>query len=289
MGKLTAASVKHAKPGRYGDGHGLYLQVKDTGARSWLLRYERNGCERWMGLGGVELVPLAEARERAFDLRRQLRQGIDPLEARKAGAAQARITALNTITFEEAARQCIGARSAQWRTARWGAEWVSTLERFAFPTLGSLPVAAIDTALVHRVLDPIWLEKPDTGRRLRQRISAVLEWARVKGYRDEGAPNPARLSGHLKHTLPKPKKVKPVKHHAALPYVEVPAFMAELRLLSDMPAKALELTILTAVRASEARLACWSEFDIPGRVWTVPAERMKGGKSIGSHYRSAPL
>ena len=227
MGKLTAASVKHAKPGRYGDGHGLYLQVKDTGARSWLLRYERNGCERWMGLGGVEFVPLADARERAFDLRRQLRQGIDPLEARKAGAAQARITALNTITFEEAARQCVGARSAQWRTARWGAEWVSTLERFAFPTLGSLPVAAIDTALVHRVLDPIWLEKPDTGRRLRQRISAVLEWARVKGYRDEGAPNPARLSGHLKHTLPKPKKVKPVKHHAALPYVEVPAFMAE--------------------------------------------------------------
>ena len=188
--------MKHAKPGRHGDGRGLYLQVKDTGAQSWLLRYERNGRERWMGLGPVEFVTLAEAREKAFEERRRLRQGIDPLDARQAEAAKARIATLDTISFEEAARQCVAARSAQWRTAKWGAEWLSTLERYAFPIIGSFPVAAIDTGLVHRVLDPIWLEKPDTGKRLRQRISAVLEWARVKGYREgDERDNPARLSG----------------------------------------------------------------------------------------------
>src|SRR5215207_499925 len=279
MGKLTAASVKHAKPGRHGDGRGLYLQVKDTGARSWLLRYERNGRERWMGLGGAEYVPLAEARERAFEERRRLRQGIDPLDARQAETARTRIAALNTISSEEAARQCVDARSAQWRTDKWRSEWLSTLERYAFPIIGTLPVAAIDTGLVHRVLDPIWLEKPDTGKRLRQRISAVLEWARVKGYRQgDERDNPARLSGHLKHTLPKPEKVRRTKDHAALPYIEVLPFMADLRAAPGIPARALEFTILTAVRASESRLAHWHEFDLVARVWTIPGDRMKGGK-----------
>src|SRR4051794_37224264 len=161
MSKLTAASVKHAKPGRHGDGKGLYLTVSDTGARSWLLRYERNGRERWMGLGGAEVVPLVEAREKGFELRRQIRSGIDPFDARKADAVQARIAALNSITFAEAARQCVDARSSQWRSAKWAAEWLSTLDRFAFPILGTLPVATIDTALVHRVLDPVWRNSPD--------------------------------------------------------------------------------------------------------------------------------
>src|SRR5829696_9496889 len=222
--QLSATFVAHAKPGRYRDGRGLYLQVKDTGSKAWVLRYQRQGRKRWMGLGSAEFVPLAEAREKAFEARRLLRQGIDPIEAGAANAARTRIAALNTITFEDAARQSIAARSAQWRTAKWGAEWLSTLERYAFPIIGALPVAAIDTGLMHRVLEPVWLDKPDTGKRLRQRISATLEWARVKGYLPEDAPNPARLFGHLKHTLGKPEKVRRVKHHAALAYVEAPAF-----------------------------------------------------------------
>jgi hypothetical protein len=228
-----------------------YLAVKDTGSRSWLLRYERQGRERWMGLGSAEFVPLAEARDKAYEARRQLRQGIDPLDARQTATAQARVASLKTITFEEAARQCVDARSTQWRSAKWGAEWISTLERHTFPTLGSLPVSAIDTALVHRVLDPVWRSSPKSGERVRHRIAAVLEWARVRGYRegDEGD-NPARRKGHLKHTLPKARRVQ---HHPALPYPQAPAFMAELRSVSGVAARALEFVILTAVRASAAR------------------------------------
>jgi integrase len=230
-----------------------------------------------MGLGGLEFVPLVEAREKAFEARRQLRQGVDPLEARKAGTAKARLAALNSITFVEAARLCVAARSAEWRSNKWALEWLSTLERYAYPIIGTLPVAAIDTALVHRVLDPIWVAKPDTGERLRQRIAAVLEWSRVRGYRDEDAPNPARLSGHLKHSLPKTDKVRRVKHHAALAYRDAPAFMAQLRARPGIPARALEFAVLTAARASEARLARWSEIDLAARAWTIPGERMKGG------------
>ena len=163
MGKLTAAAVRHAKAGRHGDGKGLYLEVKDSGSRSWMLRYQRHGHERWMGLGFVDFVSLVEARDKAHEARRQLRQGVDPLDARAAEAAQGRIAALKSITFTDAARQCLAARSSQWRSPKWAAEWLSTLERFAFPTIGSLPVSTIDTGLVHRVLDPVWLNKPYTS------------------------------------------------------------------------------------------------------------------------------
>src|SRR5215207_3627081 len=278
MGRLTAAFVKSARPGFWADGDNLYLDVRGANSKNWQLVYQRQGRERSKGLGSAKFVTLAEAREKAFEARRLLRQGIDPIEAGAANAARTRIAALNTITFEDAARQSIAARSAQWRTAKWGAEWLSTLERYAFPIIGALPVAAIDTGLMHRVLEPVWRDRPDTGKRLRQRISATLEWARVKGYRPEDAPNPARLFGHLKHTLGKPEKVRRVKHHAALAYVEAPAFLAELESVSGVAARALTFVILTATRASEARLARWSEFDLAARVWTVPPERMKGGK-----------
>src|SRR3954453_3679907 len=194
MGKLTAARVKYAKAGRHGDGRGLYLQVIG-GSKTWVLRYEHRKRERWMGLGSAEFVTLAQARERAFELRGKLKdQGIDPLEARKTGALGARISALKGITFAEAARQCIEARSAEWRSPRWGADWLSSLERYAFPIIGNLPVAAIDTGLVHRVLDPVWLSKPVRARRLRERIEAVLDFAKVRGFRE--GENPARWKGH---------------------------------------------------------------------------------------------
>ena len=237
MGKLTAAQVKYARPGRHGDGRGLYLQVIG-GSKTWVLRYEHRKRERWMGLGSVEFVTLAQARERAFELRRRLKdQGIDPLEAREAGALGARISALKGIAFAEAARQYIEARSAEWRSPRWGADWLSSLERYAFPIIGNLPVAAVDTGLVHRVLDPVWLNKPVRARRLRERIEAVLDYAKVRGFRE--GENPARWKGHLEHSLARPDKVRRRRHHAAMPYVELPAFMAELTRLPGLAARAL--------------------------------------------------
>jgi integrase len=276
MGKLTTAQVKHAKPGRHGDGRGLYLQVIG-GSKTWILRYEHNKRERWMGLGSLEFVSLAQARERAFELRRQLKdRGVDPLDARKAGVAGARLAALKRGTFEEVARQYVEVRSAQWKGDGSRREWLSTLQRYAFPIIGSFSVASIDTALVHRVLEPVWAKKNHVGQRLRERIEAVLEFAKSMGLRE--GENPARWKGHLANVLPKATRTSRTKHHPALPYAELPAFMAELRAVAGIAARALEFTILTAVRTAEARFAHWSEFDLAARIWTIPGDRMKGDK-----------
>jgi len=273
--QLTATFVSHAKSGRYGDGQGLYLQVKETGSKAWVLRYERQGRKRWMGLGSAEFVPLAEAREKAFEARRLLRQGIDPLEARTAEDAQRRANEAKSLTFAECAKRFAVDRGSEWRSAKHRKDWLSAIERYAFPTVGALPVAAVDTPLVLGVLEPIWLDKAGTARKLRQRLEAVLDWARVRGYR--GGENPARLAGHLDHLLPKRSKVT-TAHHAALPYAEAPAFMAALRRLDSGPARALEFLILTGARAGEVRGALWSEVDLNTKVWTIPATRMKGGR-----------
>ena len=276
MGKLTAAQVKHAKPGRHGDGRGLYLQVIG-GSKTWVLRYEHQKRERWMGLGCAEFVTLAQARERAFELRRQLKdRGIDPLERRRAAVVGARLAALKRGTFEEVASQYVEVKSAQWKGDGSRREWLSTLSRYAFPIIGSFSVASIDTALVHRVLDPVWTKKPHVGQRLRERIEAVLEFAKSMGLRE--GENPARWKGHLANVLPKANRTSRTKHHPALPYAELPAFMAELRALPGIPARALEFTILTAARTGEARFARWSEVDLRAGVWTIPGERMKGDK-----------
>jgi integrase len=275
VGKLTAARVKHAKPGRHGDGRGLYLQVIG-GSKTWVLRYEHRKRERWMGLGSVEFVTLAQARERAFELRRKLKdEKIDPLEHRRAAVVGARIAALTGSTFEQVAHRCIEMKSSEWRGDGSRREWLSTLERYAFPVLGSLPISSIDAVLVHRVLEPIWLTKPHVGQRLRERIEAILDYA--KGMKLRSGENPALWRGNLEHMLPKANRTSR-KHHPALPYAELPALMVELRTLPGIPARALELTILTAVRTGEARFACWSEIDLVTRVWTIPARRIKGGK-----------
>jgi integrase len=276
MGKLTAAQVKHAKPGRHGDGRGLYLQVIG-GSKTWVLRYEHNKRERWMGLGSSEFVTLAQARERAFEFRRQLKdQGIDPLERRQAAVVGARLAALKRGTFEEVASQYVEVKSAEWKGDGSRREWLSTLRRYAFPIIGSFSVASIDTALVHRVLDPVWTKRPHVGQRLRERIEAVLEFAKSMGLRE--GENPARWKGHLANLLPRAKRTSRTKHHSALQYAELPAFMVELRALPGFAARALEFLILTAARTGEARFARWSEFDLSARVWTVPPERIKGGK-----------
>ena len=274
MSKLNAAFVKHAKPGRYGDGRGLYLQVKDSGARSWLLRYDHQKRERWMGLGSVEFVSLAQAREQAFELRRKLKhEKIDPLEHRRAAVVGARIAALTGATFEQVARRCIEMKTSEWRGDGSRREWLSTLERYAFPVLGSLPVSAIDAVLVYRVLEPIWLTKPHVGQRLRERIEAVLGYA--KGMKLRSGENPALWRDNLEHMLPKANRTSR-EHHPALRYVELPGLMAELRALPTLSARALEFTILGAVRTGEALLARWPEID--GRIWTIPRERTKSGK-----------
>jgi integrase len=275
VGKLTTATVRHAKPGRHGDGRGLYLQVIG-GSKTWVLRYEHEKRERWMGLGSVEFVSLAQAREQAFDLRRKLKhERIDPLEHRRAAVVGARIAALTGATFEQVARRCIEMKTSEWRGDGSRREWLSTLERYAFPVLGPLPVSAIDAVLVHRILEPIWSMKPHVGQRLRERIEAVLDYA--KGMKLRSGENPALWRGNLEHMLPKANRTSR-EHHPALPYAELPALMAELRAMAGVAARALEFTILTAVRTSEARFARWSEVDLRTGVWTVPGERMKGDK-----------
>src|SRR3954451_15436842 len=267
MGKLTAAQVKYAKPGRYGDGRGLYLQVIG-GSKTWVLRYQHRKRERWMGLGSIEFVSLAQARERAFELRRRFKdQGIDPLERRRAAVVGARLTALKRGTFEELASQYVEVKSAQWKGDGSRREWLSTLSRYAFPIIGSFSVASIDTALVHRVLDPVWTKKPHVGQRLRERIEAVLEFAKSMGLRD--GENPARWKGHLANVLPKATRTSRTKHHAALPFNRMAEFMEELRAMPGIPARALEFAILTAARTGEARLALWSELDLVALTWTI--------------------
>ncbi|MGC2854151.1 tyrosine-type recombinase/integrase [Novispirillum sp. DQ9] len=275
--KLTAKAVAALRePGRYADGNGLYLQVGKTGGKAWLLRYMLNGKAREMGLGALADVSLSEAREKASEARKLLSAGRDPLEARKEERQAAALEAAKAISFKGAAEAYITAHRAGWRNAKHAAQWSATLETYAFPVIGELPVADVDTGLVLRVLEPIWTEKPETASRVRGRIEAVLDWARVRGYRD--GPNPALWRGHLAHLLPRRAKVRKVEHHAALPYAEIAAFMVALRQRDATAARGLEFAILTAARTGEVLGATWAEIDLEAAVWTVPADRMKAGR-----------
>jgi integrase len=278
MGRLTAAQVKYAKQGRHGDGRGLYLQVIG-GSKTWLLRYKHQRRERWMGLGSVEFVTLAEAREQAFQLRCKLkREKIDPLEARRAFQVGARLAALNGATFEQVARQYVEVRAMakKWRGDVSRREWLSTLERYSFRIIGSLPVDLIDGACIRSVLDPVWIEakKPHVGARLRERLELILEFAKARGLRQ--GENPAKWRGGLEHSYAGIEIS--TQNLAALPFGELPALMQELAQLPGVAARALQFLILTASRTAETRFARWSEIDHAERVWVVPGGRMKGGK-----------
>jgi integrase len=274
-GRLTALRVERAKrPGMYADGGGLYLQVTEGGA-SWIYRYMLNGRAREMGLGPLELFGLSEARAKALDARRLRHEGIDPIEHRRATRAQAQLDAAKAITFKECAGNYIKAHRAGWRNGKHAAQWEATLSTHA-EAIGSLPVQAIDTALVLKVLEPIWTTKPETAGRVRGRVESILDWAKVRGYRE--GENPARWRGHLDKLLPARGKVRRVQHHAAMPYADLPGFLMELREQGGIAARALELTVLTAARTGETMLARWSELDLLDKVWTVPAPRMKAGK-----------
>ncbi len=277
IGKLTALKVEKAKQaGMYGDGGGLYLRVTHDNAKNWVFRFMLNGRPRWMGMGPLHTVTLAEARKRAGEHRLRRHDGIDPIEARRAERLKARLDAAKAVTFNECADAYIKAHRAGWRNAKHAAQWEATLATYAEPVIGGLSVQAIDTALVLKCLEPIWTIKPETAGRVRGRIEAVLDWATAREYRQ--GENPARWRGHLDKLLPARGKVRKVEHHAALPYAELPGFLAALREQEGIAARALEFTILTAARTGEAIGARWNEIDLLDKTWTVPAEHMKAGK-----------
>jgi integrase len=283
--RLSTRFVETVKrPGFYADGGNLYLDFKDPPAKNWVLRYKRAGRARDHGLGPYPLVSLAEAREAAIDKLRQLRRGIDPIDARRAERQAAWIERAKAMTFEECGKAYIRAHEASWKNPKHAAQWPATLETYVYPVFGALPVAAIDTALVIRAIEPIWHTRTETASRVRGRIEAVLDWARTSGYRE--GENPARWKGHLDNLLPPKSKIAPVANHPALPYPELPAFMASLDEIGEgedaiappVGTLALKFTILTAARTGEVIGAHWAEFDLDNKLWTVPAERMKVGR-----------
>jgi len=291
---LTVAFVKNAKPGRYADGGGLLLLVKNSGKRSWVFRYKLAGRERDMGLGGAAgpgAVTLAHARERSAELKAMVRAGRDPLAERDAQdaqrAAEAHAEAINAITFERAANLYLDANEHAWRNMKHRAQWRSTLQTYAFPHMGDLPVAEIGTAHVMAALEPIWATKPETASRVRGRIETILDYAKAREWRS--GENPARWRGHVANMLPKPGKVMRVKHHAALPWTDIGAFMADLRTRDATAARALEFVVLTAARTGEVLGARWNEIDLNAAWWIVPASRMKAGRDHRVPLSSAAL
>lgn len=264
MGKLTATAVKAAKePGRYGDGDGLFLVIGKRGGKSWIVRVQKDGRRRDIGLGSASKVPLKLARERATEVREKIERGIDPVAER--------VKAAGIPTFSEAVRTVHSENAPNWKNPKHSAQWINTLETYAVPSLGNRSVADVDAAAVRDCLAPIWLEKPETARRLRQRINTVIDWAVGKGYRETGLALPV-----IDKALPK-QRAKP-KHHAALPYSELPEFTRKLRESESMGRLALEAAILTAARSGEVRFMTWGELDLDAATWTVPAERMKAGR-----------
>jgi integrase len=269
---LSAAFVEKAGPGRYGDGGGLYLTVRGPQARWWVFRYQAGGKLREMGLGpaaGRSKVLLADARKKARALLDAVRDGRDPLAEK---AAQVAETA-KAVTFREAAEQYVDAHRASWRSEKHAHQWPTSLATYAHPIIGDRPLAAIDTADVLKVLTPIWTSKPETAARVRSRVESILDYAKARGWRS--GENVARWRGNIDHLLPAARKLRTVKHFAALPYADLPAFMAELRALPGVAPKVLEWTILNASRSAEALGARWDEIDEAAAVWTIPPDRMK--------------
>jgi integrase len=274
IGRLSALKVEKAKePGMYADGGGLYLRVTPKGTRNWVLRFMIARRPRSMGLGPLALYGLQEARAKALDARRKRHEGIDPIEARRAERARQRLDAAKAITFKQCAETHIAAHRAGWHNDKHAAQWSATLATYAYPIIGALPVQAVDTGLVLKVLESIWMAKPETASRVRGRVESILDFAKVRGYRE--GENPARWRGHLDKLLPARSKVRRVEHHAAMRYAKLPPFLVSLREQEGIAARALEFLILTAARTGEVIGARWNDIDLLDKTWTVPAARMK--------------
>jgi len=270
------------KRGKLADGGGLYLQVGPQASKSWLFRFVSptephpetgEPWERWMGLGALASLPLAEARDVAQECRSVLREGLDPIEHREAQRRTLKAARKNTKSFRYCAEQFITDQGDGWKNAKHRQQWENTLATYAYPEVGDLPVSEITTDHVARIIRPIWKAKTETASRLRGRIERVLGWAKHKGYRE--GENPAAWKDNLEHELPPRGKVQNITHHAALPYADIGEFMVALRTQEALSARALEFLILTAGRTGEVIGARWDEVDTDNRLWTIPARRMK--------------
>jgi integrase len=274
INRLSARTVSTVKKsGRHPDGAGLYLSISPNGGRRWVFIFKRAGKSREMGLGSAQTVSLARAREMAVNARAVIARGIDPISQREAtnrGATSHR------PSFRDSAERYMKDNQAGWKNKIHVAQWTTTLEKYVYPTIGSMAVADIGVSDLITILEPIWAAKTETASRVRGRIETVLDWAKARGYR--AGENPARWRGHLDKLLPPRTKVSRVRHHPALPYAEIAAFLTDLHKQSCVSALALEFTILTAARTMETTGAALAELDLVSKVWTIPGERMKGAK-----------
>jgi integrase len=285
INKLSALAVQRAaKVGLYGDGGGLYLRVGTGAAKSWVFRYMVAGQTHEAGLGSAITFSLKEARERARKFRQMLADGLDPIAERRAKRDEQRLASAKAMTFQQCAEAYIDAHASGWKNAKHAAQWPQSLAMHVYPVFGGLPVEAVDVGLVMKAIEPLWRETPDTASRVRGRVEAVLDWATARGYRK--GENPARWKGHLENLLPRLSKAKAAvrrsqgrqEHHKALPYAEMPEFIFALRERPGVACRALEFLILTAARTGEVRGARWDEISLAERLWTIPGDRMKGGK-----------
>ena len=283
-GKLSAKKVARLLSkgvrGNHFDGNGLRLEIRSANSGSWVSRYELNGREHWMGLGPVRAFSLSEARARNRRVRQKLADGIDPLDERRAEQAAKLAATTKTVTFITAAELFIASNSSKWRSAKHGSQWAASLQTYAYPIIGALPVSAIDVPLILRVLEQhvaaepagtFWSTRTETASRVRGRIEMVLDFALARGLRAGDNPASWRVVGRV---LPG-RSAATKAHHPALPFAKLPAFLGTLAMREGVAAKALLFTILTAARTNEALGARWEEFDLVAKTWTAPAARMK--------------
>jgi len=276
LGSLTALFVKRVAegrgdPGKYFDGGGLVLRVTPSRTSSWIFRWSRDGQRREMGLGSVDAVPLAAARELAANARRIVAAGDDPLDERKSDRAKR-----SGMTFDQAADRFIAAHAPGWKGGKSEAQWRAGMAAYVAPVIGSKPVAAVTTDHVLDILRPIWTTIPETANRVRNRIERILDWAKAQGLRE--GENPARWRGHLALMFPSPVKLRKVEHFAAVPLAALPGVYERLGEIDSVGAAAARYCILTASRPGEAVKAAWPEIDEATAVWTIPAARTKANR-----------
>lgn len=276
--RLTPIGIKNIKqPGRHPDGGNLYLNVSNSGTKSWIFLYTLRGKTREMGLGPVQTVSLTKAREEAKKAKELLQAGIDPIEQRAANEQAKKIARLKQTTFDQCAAAFIAMKRSDWKNAKHAAQWETTLKQYVSPVFGDLPVDMIDTPLVLKAISGIWNEKRETASRVLNRIENILDYAKTNGYRS--GDNPARWDGVIQHALPSKKKItKKVRHHPAVPIAEMHDFMNDLRTRQASSARAIEFLVLTAARTNEVIGARWEEINLKSSTWTIPGERMKAGE-----------
>jgi integrase len=276
LGALAISKIRRRGINFVGGVTGLAINVSGCGSRSWVLRYTVNGRRRDKGLGGYPSVSLAQAKELARTVRAKLAQGIDPVDDGQLARQRLIVQHVAALSFREAANQYIDTHGSSWRNPKHIQQWRNTIDSYANPIIGSIPVADVALSHIMLVLEPIWKSKTETASRLRGRLESVLDWATARGHRTDA--NPARWKGFLDKLLPAPGKIAKISHHRALPYAKLPQFMVLLAGQQGMGARALEFAILTGSRSGEVRHATWPEFDFDAGTWTIPASRMKAGK-----------